>query len=48
MTSKLTSGIAKLVRGSFDRNIFRHQNHILNEQLSTNIFRHIFIQIIEA
>jgi len=28
---QLTSGIAKLVLGSFDRNIFQHQNHQLNE-----------------
>jgi len=31
VTPQLTSGIAKLVLGSFDRNIFRHQNHQLNE-----------------
>jgi len=31
VTSQLTSGIAKLVLGSFDRNIFRHQNRQLNE-----------------
>jgi len=31
VTSHLTSGIAKLVLGSFDRNIFRHQNRQLNE-----------------
>ena len=28
---QLTSGIAKLVLGSFDRNIFRHQNCQLYE-----------------
>jgi len=32
VTPQLTSGIAKLVLGSFDRNIFRHQNRQLNEQ----------------
>jgi len=31
VTSQLTSGIAKLVLGSFDCNIFRHQNRQLNE-----------------
>jgi len=31
VTSQLTSGIAKLVLGSFDRNIFQHQNRQLNE-----------------
>ena len=31
VTPQLTSGIAKLVLGSFDRNIFRHQNRQLNE-----------------
>ena len=31
VTSQLTSGIAKLVLGSFDHNIFRHQNRQLNE-----------------
>jgi len=31
VTSQLPSGIAKLVLGSFDRNIFRHQNRQLNE-----------------
>jgi len=32
VTSQLTSGIAKLVLASFDRNIFQHQNRQLNEQ----------------
>ena len=31
VTSQLTYGIAKLVLGSFDRNIFQHQNRQLNE-----------------
>ena len=31
VTPQLTSDIAKLVLGSFDRNIFRHQNRQLNE-----------------
>ena len=31
VTLQLTSGIAKLVLGSFDRNIFPHQNRQLNE-----------------
>ena len=31
MTSLLTSGIAKLVLGSFDRNIFWHQNRQVND-----------------
>jgi len=31
VTPQLTSGIAKLVLGSFDRNIFRHQNRQSNE-----------------
>jgi len=31
VTPQLTSGIAKMVLGSFDRNIFRYQNRQLNE-----------------
>jgi len=31
VTSQLTSGIAKFVLSSFDRNIFRHQNRQFNE-----------------
>jgi len=40
VTSQLTSGIAKLVLGSFDHNIFRHQNRQLNEH--KYFFRYIF------
>jgi len=36
--------VAKLVHGSFDRNIFRHQNHHLNKE---NIFLYILFGITE-
>jgi len=45
MTSQLTSGVAKLVLGSFDRNIFPHQNRQLNEH---EYFFFIFSRITEA
>jgi len=45
VTSQLTSGIAKLVLGSFDHNIFRHQNRQLNEH---KYFFVIFSRITEA
>jgi len=41
VTSQLTSGIAKLVLGSFDRNILRHQNRQLKEQ--KYFFLYIFL-----
>ena len=40
VTSQLTSGIAKLVLGSFDRNIFQHQNRQLNQH--KYVFLYIF------
>jgi len=45
VTSQLTSGIAKLVLDSFNRNIFQHQNHQLNEH---KYFIFIFSRITEA
>jgi len=45
VTSQLTSGIAKLVLDSFDRNIFPHKNHQLNEH---KYFFFIFSRINEA
>jgi len=45
VTSQLTSGVAKLVLGSFDRNIFPHQNRQLNEH---EYFFFIFSRITEA
>jgi len=45
VTSQLTSGIAKLVLGGFDRNIFQHQNRQLNEH---KYFFFIFSRITEA
>jgi len=45
VTSQLTSGIAMFVLGSFDRNIFRHQNRQLNEH---KYFFFIFSSITEA
>jgi len=45
VTSQLTSGIAKLVLGSFDRNIFRHENRQLNEH---KYFFFIFSRITKA
>jgi len=45
VTSQLTTGIAKFVLGSFDRNIFRHQNRQLNEH---KYFFFIFSSITEA
>ena len=45
VTSQLTSGIAKFVLGSFDRNIFQHQNRQSNEH---KYFFFIFSSITEA
>jgi len=45
VTPQLTSGIAKLVLGSFDRIIFRHQNRQLNEH---KYFFFTFSRITEA
>jgi len=45
VTSQLTSGIAKLVLVSFDRNIFWHQSRQLNEH---KYFFFIFSRITKA